>query len=1204
MHKPAIFPARLVSALLVPARLASARLASARLVSAQWAARLVSAQWAARLVSARWLPVPNGPSRWIFASWGLILCFIFTITAPVFGQTPDSEYGLLWEVNHPDQGKPSYLFGTMHVMDENIFNLPDSVFIGIEACDGFATEVAFDEAMNEVVSWYIERADEIEGKRRSANLERRLKSLLGDSKKGGDPLALFQDMGENYQAGKDQSTFLDAWLYRIARDGGKVVGGVEDMESQMVLLLDEDNLFGGGSGRVGIDFLKAAYIKGDLKAIQAFLESDEVSDGFRDQVLTERNYGMAERADSLIGERPTFVAVGAAHLPGKEGVIELMRNRGYQLRRMEATYTGMADDFKNLPFKPIWQTFEDSDMGIRVEVPAKPFPVSVMDLTTMQFGMDLPGGFFYAFYRLQLPVYLGESERAATITEVVSAMGNEIKERKAVVIGDFEGEEIYAAAQDFDFRVRVLFDGKSMLFMLAGISEEMVRSEVADRFMESVETFVPPSIFSRKWEQQEFETTSFSVKFPGKPVYVYDPGYADENGDEIEFHSYLYDMEDKFHNQYVMVRVSDTDPLTNGLPDSSWTYEIASEFADVAAEDLEVKSVTRNGIQGWETRGQADGYTLHFRQVNRGFRSYLLLLSALEEDSLGSRVNLFFDSFEFEPMPAPYLGVRFEAENFKVSLPEEPREGSSWAYIFMDGAEGVNTWGVRDQSSATGFLIESYELSTYFRTDHPDSLLRHYQGDFGDDFEELENSFSEERGMLVADRRLEQKGGGIKVFQRHYLDSTHVREFSIRVAGDVENLNFVKAFYQSLEIEPEGDYTYFKAGKAREILQTLSEDGEGAEAAANSIWRYNPLPEEEKLFMDFMSDHPEISPRILGSVGQLIAGFDNPKSDAFLFDNFALLNRDPDAQSEIISMMYGSERAEARKLGAQLFAEYQPVALDEIVVDEMIGAIIFSDSSSFWKEDNLRLLTSKGAYFHALTYELFYHIALEDWEPEEVREALDIQLGLAHEIIDKGLAGGDDAQYYHRAFENLSNCFEYVKWGNKEADFSRRMFDMAEMSFQVRCAIKLLEHQEEVEKDRLVGFASNREYGFPLLEYLVGEGKRKLIPGKYFKQKLAAEMSLRNRIGADSDYGWGAVNDLELLQKEKLYWKGISANLYVYKVMLEGESDWMVGFSGPFFADKDVAWPTQELTGLSYRVYDESRLKRLITDWIRTDGDL
>ena len=76
-------------------------------------------------------------------------------------QNADSEYALLWEVTHPEQAKPSYLFGTMHVLDENIFNLPDSVFIGIQACDGFATEVAFDDAMNEVVSWFIEQAESL-----------------------------------------------------------------------------------------------------------------------------------------------------------------------------------------------------------------------------------------------------------------------------------------------------------------------------------------------------------------------------------------------------------------------------------------------------------------------------------------------------------------------------------------------------------------------------------------------------------------------------------------------------------------------------------------------------------------------------------------------------------------------------------------------------------------------------------------------------------------------------------------------------------------------------------------------------------------------------------------------------------------------------------------------------------------------------------
>jgi uncharacterized protein YbaP (TraB family) len=41
---------------------------------------------------------------------------------------------------------------------------------------------------------------------------------------------------------------------------------------------------------------------------------------------------MAKRIDSIIQLQPTFNAIGAGHLPGKEGVVNLLRERGYTLK--------------------------------------------------------------------------------------------------------------------------------------------------------------------------------------------------------------------------------------------------------------------------------------------------------------------------------------------------------------------------------------------------------------------------------------------------------------------------------------------------------------------------------------------------------------------------------------------------------------------------------------------------------------------------------------------------------------------------------------------------------------------------------------------------------------------------------------------------------------------------------------------------------
>src|SRR4249919_2429992 len=48
---------------------------------------------------------------------------------------------LLWKISGNDLQKPSYLYGTMHLTDERVFNIGDSVYKAIENSDGFAIEI-------------------------------------------------------------------------------------------------------------------------------------------------------------------------------------------------------------------------------------------------------------------------------------------------------------------------------------------------------------------------------------------------------------------------------------------------------------------------------------------------------------------------------------------------------------------------------------------------------------------------------------------------------------------------------------------------------------------------------------------------------------------------------------------------------------------------------------------------------------------------------------------------------------------------------------------------------------------------------------------------------------------------------------------------------------------------------------------------------
>ena len=72
----------------------------------------------------------------------LISCMLF---ASLFGLTPLTAQRLpktlLWRISGRDGHYTSYLYGTMHLTDERVFNLGDSLYAAIARADGFAMEL-------------------------------------------------------------------------------------------------------------------------------------------------------------------------------------------------------------------------------------------------------------------------------------------------------------------------------------------------------------------------------------------------------------------------------------------------------------------------------------------------------------------------------------------------------------------------------------------------------------------------------------------------------------------------------------------------------------------------------------------------------------------------------------------------------------------------------------------------------------------------------------------------------------------------------------------------------------------------------------------------------------------------------------------------------------------------------------------------------
>lgn len=110
----------------------------------------------------------------------------------------------------------------------------------------------------------------------------------------------------------------------------QTLSGLSDRQSEAMLLLS----FIPGAKGTG-DQLKEAWRKGDaekLWTISNGMLADVPSIG--DRIITRRNHNWLPKIDALLhGNETCFVVVGAGHMGGPEGVLTLLRQRGYNVER-------------------------------------------------------------------------------------------------------------------------------------------------------------------------------------------------------------------------------------------------------------------------------------------------------------------------------------------------------------------------------------------------------------------------------------------------------------------------------------------------------------------------------------------------------------------------------------------------------------------------------------------------------------------------------------------------------------------------------------------------------------------------------------------------------------------------------------------------------------------------------------------------------
>ncbi len=286
-------------------------------------------------------------------SWPARLLVLLLSLPAVAAAAGPYDTGLLWRLEKAGS-PPAFLFGTVHVDDPRVTRLPEAVARRFDAAGEFTMEVIFDPAMLKVLAGrmlYTDGRDlpQVAG----AELFGKTLAAAGDLGLPPEVLRLFRPWAAAMLLITPQpqhGDVLDIALMKRAQAQGKPVHQLETAEEQIALFenLPErdqlmllrhtvDNL---ETARRGVREVVDAWLARDLAALARISVRDDsgdpemrrFSERFRADLIDRRNLRMVERMQPRLAAGG-FIAVGALHLHGPQGVLARLAALGYAVIR-------------------------------------------------------------------------------------------------------------------------------------------------------------------------------------------------------------------------------------------------------------------------------------------------------------------------------------------------------------------------------------------------------------------------------------------------------------------------------------------------------------------------------------------------------------------------------------------------------------------------------------------------------------------------------------------------------------------------------------------------------------------------------------------------------------------------------------------------------------------------------------------------------
>ena len=277
----------------------------------------------------------------------------FTLFISLFSNAQELEKSLLWKISGNGLKKPSYLFGTIHLTCDT--SLDANTLNALETTEQLYLELDMDDKSIQMKLMKLMMMKD--GAKLSTLLspedfkilDEFMKKNLNMSAKLFDSFKPFMISSMLFPKMLDcKSQSVESELMKITKEQNEEIFGLEKAEDQMkvfdeisyqdqaeeLLKTVKDNL---EKDKKEFQEMITIYQNKDIEGMLKMMSDSDnkITSENQDILLNDRNKKWIPIMVKIMKDKPTFFGVGAGHLAGEEGVIKLLRKKGYKVEAVQ-----------------------------------------------------------------------------------------------------------------------------------------------------------------------------------------------------------------------------------------------------------------------------------------------------------------------------------------------------------------------------------------------------------------------------------------------------------------------------------------------------------------------------------------------------------------------------------------------------------------------------------------------------------------------------------------------------------------------------------------------------------------------------------------------------------------------------------------------------------------------------------------------------